>query len=255
MLRLAASNLDLGGIAHAFFGRKGGVSEEIYASLNCGPGSGDERTRVLENRRRAMHSLRGDAAPLVTLYQVHGREAVRVREPWAIAEAPKADAMVTNVPGIALGILTADCVPILLADVETLVVGAAHAGWKGALAGVVESVVDAMEGLGARRDRISAAIGPCIAQGSYEVGHELRAAIEEAQSGDARFFVPSNRPGHWQFDLGGFAKTQLERAGVANISVIPACTYLQEATFYSYRRATHRGEPDYGRQLSAIMIV
>src|SRR5437870_9865924 len=183
MLRLAASNLDFADdIAHAFFGRKGGVSNGIYASLNCGPGSGDDGARVVENRRRAMQVLAPAGAQLVTLYQVHGKETAVVREPWEIGRAPRCDAMATNVSGIALGILTADCAPVLLVDAEARVIGAVHAGWKGALAGVIESAVDAMEQLGARRNRISAAIGPCISQASYEVGDELRAALEQAQS-------------------------------------------------------------------------
>jgi YfiH family protein len=256
MLRLSASNLDLEtGIAHAFFGRKGGVSEGIYSSLNCGPGSGDNRARVAENRRRAMESLAPFGANLVTLYQVHGRDAVPVAESWEIGHAPKADAMATNVPGIALGILTADCAPVVFADAQARVIGAAHAGWKGALAGVIESVLDAMESLGARRDHISAAIGPCISQPSYEVGDELRAALEQARTDNTQFFMASKRAGHRQFDLSGFAQAQLHRAGIENTSPVPACTYLQDSDFFSYRRATHRGEPDYGRQLSAIMLL
>jgi YfiH family protein len=256
MLRLSASNLDFEtGIAHAFFGRKGGVSEGIYSSLNCGPGSDDDRARVAENRRRAVEALAPSDAKLVTLYQVHGREAVLVAESWEIGRAPKADAMATNVPGIALGILTADCAPVVFADAQAHVIGAAHAGWKGALAGVIESVVDAMESLGARRDRISAAIGPCISQPSYEVGDELHAALEQAQSDNTRFFMASKRAGHWQFDLSGFVRAKLHRAGIKNTSPVPVCTYLQESDFFSYRRATHCGEPDYGRQLSAIMLL
>ena len=255
MLRLEASNLDLeGGIAHAFFGRKGGVSEGIYASLNCGPGSGDDRTRVVENRRRAMAALSAGDCGLATLYQVHGREVVIVREPWEIGGAPRADAMATDIPALALGVLTADCAPILLADPHARVIGAAHAGWKGALAGIIEAAVAAMEQLGARRERIAAAIGPCISQASYEVGDELRSSIAQTRPDAARFFVPSDRAGHWRFDLGGYARARSQDAGVEKISVIPTCTYLQEPAFFSYRRATHRGEPDYGRQLSAIML-
>jgi YfiH family protein len=256
VLRLAASNLDLGGgIAHAFFGRKGGVSEGIYASLNCGPGSGDDRAHVIENRRRAMVALSDAESGLATLYQVHGREAVIVRAPWEIGSAPRVDAMATDVRGLALGILTADCAPILMTDPQARVVGAAHAGWKGALAGVIESAIAAMERLGARRDRIAAAIGPHISQDSYEVGDELRASIKQARGDDVGFFVPSNRTGHWRFDLGGYTKRRLQDVGIENVSVLPACTYRQEAAFFSFRRATHRGEPDYGRQLSAIMLV
>jgi len=255
MLRLAASNLDLTGVAHTFFGRTGGISGGIYSSLNCGPGSGDDRAHVVENRRRAMQALAPPDTKLVTLYQVHGPDAVVVREPWEIGHAPKADAMVTNDPWIALSILTADCAPVLLADSAAHVIAAAHAGWKGALAGVIESTVSAMAELGARRDRIAAAIGPCISQASYEVGDELRAVLEDAQSDNTRFFVPAKRAGHWQFDLAGFAKAQLRRAGIGNVFAVPACTYRQDADFFSYRRATHTGEPDYGRQLSAIMLV
>lgn len=256
MLRLAASNLDLAkGIAHAFFGRTGGVSEGLYSSLNCGPGSGDDRERVIENRRRAMQALSPADAKLVTLYQVHGRDAVIVCDPWEMGHAPKSDAMATNVPGIALGILTADCAPILLADAEARVVGAAHAGWKGAAAGVIESAVEAMERLGARRDRLVAAIGPSISQPSYEVGDELRTMLGQTCSDNEEFFTLSSREGHWQFDLSGFAQTQLKRARIENTLAFPACTYLQVSDFFSYRRATHRGEPDYGRQLSAVMLL
>lgn len=255
MLRLAAPNLDLTGVAHTFFGRKGGVSEGIYSSLNCGPGSGDDRAHVVENRRRAMQVLASSGARLVTLYQVHGRESVVVREPWDIGNAPKADAVVTTVRGIALGVLTADCAPVLFADAETQVIAAAHAGWKGALAGVIESAVRAMEQLGAQRNRIVAGIGPCISQSSYEVGDELRAALEDARSDNMRFLVPSKRAEHWLFDLAGFVEAQLRRADIEDICAVPACTYRQDADFFSYRRATHRAEPDYGRQLSAIMLI
>jgi len=256
MLRVSGSNFDFEtGLAHAFFGRKGGVSGGIYSSLNCGPGSDDDRARVVENRRRAMESLAPAGAQLVTLYQVHGSAAVLVHEPWEIGRAPKADAMATNVPGIALGILTADCAPVVLADARARVIGAAHAGWKGALAGVIESAIGAMEWLGARRDRIGAAIGPCISQPSYEVGDELRAALEQAQSDSRRFFMASKRAGHWQFDLCGCVRAQLQRAGIENTSAAPACTYLLDSDFFSYRRATHRGESDYGRQLSAIVLL
>lgn len=255
MLMLAAENLDLAGIAHIFFGRKGGVSAGIYSSLNCGPGSDDDRANVAENRRRTMQALAPVGARLVTLYQVHGRDAVLVREPWEIGHAPRADAMATDIPGMALGILTADCAPVLLADAEARVVAAAHAGWKGALEGVIESAIGAMEQLGARRNRIAAAIGPCISQDSYEVGQELRVALEHSNTGNGRFFVPAGRKGHWQFHLGGFVEAQLLRAGIENIFAVSACTYRQDDDFFSYRRATHRGEPDYGRQLSAILLV
>jgi YfiH family protein len=254
MLRMSVSALDFEGSAHAFFGRTGGVSEGMYASLNCGPGSNDNREHVMENRRRAIQAVANEKTGLVTLYQVHGREAVIVREPWEIGGAPRADAMVTDVPGLALGLLTADCAPILMADPQARVIGAAHAGWKGALAGVIEAAVAAMEQCGARRDRIAAAIGPCISQASYEVGDELRTSVAQTRADDAQFFAPSDRAAHWRFDLGGYVRARLQKADVETISVIPACTYLQEPAFFSYRRATHRGEPDYGRQLSAIML-
>jgi hypothetical protein len=210
---------------------------------------------VLENRSRTMQALADRDTKLVTLYQVHSRDAAIVREPWEIGRAPRADAMATDVQGTALGILTADCAPVLLADNEARVIGAAHAGWKGALAGVIESAIGAMEALGARRDRIVAAVGPSISQPSYEVGNELRTSVAEARTEDRRFFVPSDRERHWRFDLSGYTQTQLQHAGIENISCIPACTYLQESAFFSYRRATHRGEADYGRQLSAIVLL
>jgi YfiH family protein len=247
--------MDLRGIAHSFFGRRGGVSESIYTSLNCGPGSNDNRAHVIENRTRAMQALTDRDASLVTLYQVHGSETLAVREPWVLGRAPSADAIVTDVPGIALGILTADCAPILLADAHARVIGAAHAGWKGAVAGVIESAIKAMEQLGARREHIAAAVGPCISQASYEVGDELREALKPACVEGTRFFIPSDRERHWRFDLGGYTQAQLARGAIDNVSAIPACTYLQEAAFFSYRRATHRGEADYGRQLSTIVLL
>ena len=244
----------LSGIKHAFFGRKGGVSSGLYASLNCGPGSEDERSSVMENRARASAALSPSAA-LVTLYQVHSAESVTVSAPWEIAANPKADAMVTNKRGIALGILTADCAPILLADVDAHVIGAAHAGWGGAFAGVVEATVAAMQRLGARRERIAAAIGPCISQQSYEVGPEFKPRFIAVDPSNERFFVRSNRAGHWQFDLSGYVSHRLRQSGIEQIETTPACTYLDEADYFSYRRTTHRKEPDYGRQLSAIMLI
>jgi purine-nucleoside/S-methyl-5'-thioadenosine phosphorylase / adenosine deaminase len=255
MLKLSADNLrGTTRTVHAFFGRSGGVSTGLYASLNCGPGSNDDRTRVIENRRIALAALGSSNSRLLTLYQVHGAETVEVCEAWDMGRGPKADAMATSIPGLALGILTADCGPVLLADSEAGIVGAAHAGWKGALAGIIESAVDAMEKLGARRERITAAIGPCISQGAYEVGDELRASVFANDPADSQHFIPSDRDGHWRFDLSAYAKTRLQRAAVRSISIIPACTYEREADFFSFRRATHRGETDYGRQLSAIML-
>ncbi len=252
MLILRAKNLALPRVAHGFFGRQDGISEGIYGSLNCGPGSGDERAKVVENRRRATEALGG--AKLVTLYQIHSAKVVSVTAPWEIGESPEADATVTNVPGIALGILTADCAPVLLADTEAGVIGAAHAGWKGALDGVTDSAVAAMEKLGAVRGRIAAAIGPCIAQASYEVDREFRAAFLGAAPANAAFFVPSNQADFFRFDLESYVAMRLRGAGIARIERLSADTYAREADFYSFRRATHRGEKDYGRELSAIVL-
>jgi len=255
MLILRSNKLQGQRIAHGFFGRTGGVSDGIFASLNCGPGSGDERDKVSENRRRALAGLSNDAnAKLLTLYQVHSAEAVIVTEPWEIGKGPHADAMATNVPGLALGILTADCAPILLADAKAGVIGAAHAGWKGAVSGVTESAIAAMEQLGADRTRIAAAIGPCISQANYEVGPEFLARFRDADPANAGFFMPSDRPDHWRFDLQGYVTARLETAGIAQVESIKSCTYADEASFFSFRRTTHRGEKDYGRQLSAILL-
>ena len=252
MLSLTAGNLsNATGIAHGFFGRTGGVSTGIFASLNCGPGSGDDPVAVRENRARASQMLNAD---LVTLYQVHSNRAVTVTAPWAMDERPKGDAMVTNVAGIALGILTADCAPVLFADASAGVIAAAHAGWKGALSGVLESAIAAMEELGAARARIAAAIGPCISQANYEVGPEFRARFAEADPANARFFIASDRAGHFRFDLEGYAAARLAAAGLENVGRLSACTYARQDDFFSYRRATHRGETGYGRQLSAIAL-
>jgi YfiH family protein len=253
MLILKSANLSVPGIAHGFFGRVGGVSKGIYASLNCGPGSKDSRDDVMVNRARATAALAPDAA-LVTLYQVHSAEAVTVTAPWPIPENPKADAMATDRPGIALGILTADCAPILLTDPKARIIGAAHAGWNGALVGVVESVLAAMERLGAKPERIRAAIGPCISQRAYEVGPEFEQRFVGADANNARFFERSPRAGHWQFDLPAYVAQRLKEASVESVEILDACTYAREDEFFSYRRTTHRKEPDYGRELSAIML-
>ncbi len=250
-----ASNLEnVRGIAHGFFGRSGGVSKGIYDSLNCGPGSWDARDNVIENRRRASEALAPGAA-LVTLYQVHSSQAIRVSAPWPIGSALPADAMATNVPGIALGILAADCAPVLLADEQARVVGAAHAGWKGARAGVVDAAIVEMEGLGASRERVVAAIGPCISQANYEVGPEFYETFVEASPDDARFFTKGVRANHYQFDLESYVARRLDDAGVDRIERLSTCTYANEAEFFSFRRNTHGGEKDYGRQLSAIVLL
>ncbi len=237
----------LAGIAHGFMTRRGGVSTGPVASLNCGYGADDDQAAVAENRRRAAEAVLSGAA-LVGLYQVHSPEVVTVRQPWSEAERPRADAMVTDQPGVLLGILTADCAPVLLADREAGVIGAAHAGWRGAHGGVIEGTVAAMEALGAQAGRITAAVGPCIAQPSYEVGDDLRALFSHE---DARFFVPG-RPGHHQFDLPGYVAHRLARSGVGVNAVLVRDTYAEAEAFFSFRRATHHDEPTYGRQLSLI---
>ena len=256
MLMLEAPSLHgLDGVAHGFFGREGGVSPGIFASLNCGPGSGDAPENVGANRALAMKRLTGkETTPLVTLYQIHSAQAVSVAEPWDMGKGPKADAMATDRPNIVLGILAADCAPVLLADAEARVIGAAHAGWKGAFAGVIEQAIAAMEALGAKRSRIRAAIGPCIGQSRYEVGPEFHARFVEAGQTNARFFVRSDRAEHWRFDLEAYAGERLARAGVATVTRMGACTYTRREEFFSYRRATHAGETDYGRNLSAILL-
>jgi YfiH family protein len=250
---LRAANLESSRIAHGFFGRKGGVSQGIFASLNCGPGSGDARADVIENRRRATDALNRDAR-LLTLHQIHSSNVVTVTEPWDTGEGPQADSMVTNVSNIAFGILTADCVPALFADAEAGVIGAAHAGWKGALGGVIDSTITAMKGLGAERHRIAAALGPCISQANYEVGPEFRDRFLDADSRNAHFFASSNRAHHFRFDLEGYVAERLRAAQIGNIERLSKCTYASETDYFSFRRATHRGETDYGRQVSAIVL-
>jgi polyphenol oxidase len=254
MTPLQSSHLsDLDGVAHGFFGRRGGVSKGILASLNCGYGSNDDAAAVLENRTRVATWLGTQEPRLLTVYQIHSADAVPVTMPWARGDSPRADAMVTNVPGIALGVLAADCAPVLFADASARVVGSAHAGWKGALGGVVESVLALMETMGAKRARIRAAIGPCISQASYEVGPEFRDRFVESGSENAGYFVPSMRADHWQFDLPGFVRSRVAASGV-DVDAVGACTYKDEKGLFSYRRATHRAEPEYGRNLSAIML-
>lgn len=244
----------LPGIRHAFFTRRGGVSEGIYESLNIGIGSADDRAAVLENRARAAAHLGVAADRLATPYQVHSADAAIVTEPWPPGRGPRLDALATDRPGIAIGVGTADCGPVLFADCQARVVGAAHAGWKGALTGVLEAAVEAMERLGARRERIVAVLGPTIAAAAYEVGPEFVARFEAADPENARFFAPSPRPAHALFDLPGYIVARLGRIGVGSATDLGLCTYAQEDRFFSYRRATHRGEPDYGRLLAAIAL-
>ena len=251
---LQAENLRQGPIRHGFFSRRGGVSTGIFASLNCGQGSNDAPETVAENRARVAAAL--DVAPdaLLSLYQVHSRLAVTVNAPWTNETKPRADAMVTDVPGIALGILTADCVPVLFADPEAAIIGAAHAGWKGAIGGVLESTIEAMEALGASRERIAVAIGPSIAQESYEVGPEFYDTFEAAAAENTRYFIPSDRDEHWKFDLQGYVVDRLSRSGVSATRETAIDTYGQEDLCFSYRRTTHRRESDYGRLISAIAL-
>lgn len=253
MITLSALN-EVNHIRHAFFTREGGVSEGIYASLNCGPGSDDQAHRVAENRARAMAMLDLSHDALVTVHQCHTPEAVVVDAPWDEGERPRADAMVTTRPGLALGILTADCAPVLFADRGGTVIAAAHAGWKGAIGGVLENTLDRMTALGARRKAIIAAIGPCIGQRSYEVGPEFPAPFLAEDAANADFFAPAARPGHFLFDLPGYVSRKLSRLGVQTVTRMPADTCRDETRFFSYRRATLRGEPDYGRQLSVIVL-
>ena len=241
----------LDAVPHGFLGRRGGVSTGVCAGLNVGTGSGDDPAAIEENRRRAVDAVR-PGARLVTVYQVHSGDCVTA-EPWPLADRPKADAIVTDRPGLLLGILTADCAPVLFADAAAGVVGAAHAGWKGALAGVTDAAIAMMERLGARRDRIAAAIGPCIARASYELDDAFAQRFEAADPANERFFA-AGRPGHHRFDLEAYVAARLAAAGVARVDALGLDTYADEARFYSFRRATHRGEPDYGRQISLIGV-
>ena len=249
-----APTLVLPGVAHGFFTREGGVSSGLYASLNTGIGSKDERALVLENRARVARSLGAAPENLATPYQVHGTAAVIVDRAWGPGLGPHADAVVTDRPGIAVGVGTADCGPVLFADPDAGIVAAAHAGWKGVLAGILEATVEAMERLGASRSRIAAALGPTIARDAYEVGAEFVARFEAADPDNARFFGPAARQHHAHFDLPAFIVARLERAGVGRVADVGLCTYCDADRFFSYRRATHKNEPDYGRQLSAIAL-
>jgi YfiH family protein len=239
-----------GELPHGFLGREGGVSTGIHAGLNVGLGSDDDRAAIAENRARAVAAVLPGTA-LVTLHQVHSADAVVVTAPFAEEARPKADALVTDRPGLLLGILTADCAPILFADTAAGVVGAAHAGWQGAIGGVTDATIAAMEKLGADRDAIVAAIGPCIARASYEVDEGFLRRFCEADPENERFFA-DGRPAHWQFDLEGYVVARLAAAGIGRVEALGLDTYADEARFFSYRRATHRGEPGYGREISLI---
>jgi YfiH family protein len=245
---------DLSGVQHRFFTRHGGVSAGLYSSLNCGYGSGDQPDNVRENRRRAAACFVRGADELLTVHQTHSTDVLTVgKERWTSPGAPKADALVTDRPGVVLGVLAADCAPVLLADPQARVIGAAHAGWKGALAGVVEATVSAMEKLGARRERVRAAIGPCIGRDSYEVGPEFPAPFLKRDAADAALFRAAPRVGHFLFDLAGYLAHRIAKAGVA-VEVTGYDTLRGEADFFSYRRNTLNGVRDYGRGLSAIAL-
>uniref|UniRef100_UPI0035639FEA peptidoglycan editing factor PgeF n=1 Tax=Falsiroseomonas sp. TaxID=2870721 RepID=UPI0035639FEA len=255
MITLGALN-DLAGVRHGFLTRAGGVSEGIYASLNCGYGAKDDPPdRVAENRARALARADLPAGSLVTAYQVHSARVARVERPWPREDAPEVDAMVTDRPGVTLGILTADCAPVLFADAPARVIGAAHAGWRGAQGGVLEATVAAMVELGAERARIRAGIGPCIAQRSYEVGPDFPKPFLADDPANAAFFCPSRREGHFMFDLPGYVAARLAAAGLRRVCRLPHDTCAEAERFFSYRRATLRGEPDYGRGLSLIGLV
>lgn len=244
----------LAGIRHAFFTRHGGVSAGVYASLNGGVGSGDAPAAVNENRARMADAIGVAADRLLTCYQIHSATVVVAEEPWSQEARPRADAIVTRTRGLAIGVSTADCTPVLFADVEAGVIGAAHAGWRGALAGVTDATIKAMTRLGAAPRRIAAAIGPTIRQPNYEVGPEVVAQFIDADAANARFFRPSTRAAHALFDLPGYIAARLAAADIVDIEDVGLCTYAEPDRFFSFRRTTHRGEPDYGRHVNAIVL-
>jgi YfiH family protein len=254
MIELGALT-DLQDIKHGFLTRRGGVSEGIYASLNCGIGSKDDTSRVIENRSRAVTRVGLAANSLVTAFQVHSAKVVVADRVWSREDAPEVDGLVTNTPGITLGILTADCAPVLFADAKAKIIGAAHAGWKGAIGGILPETIGQMIELGAKRGRIQAAIGPCIGQRSYEVGPEFPAPFLAQDPTHARYFIPSVRDQRYMFDLAGYLRDQLQGLGIAVVESAGRDTCAEETAFFSYRRATIRHEPDYGRQISVIGLV
>ncbi len=239
---------------HGFFTRRGGVSTGPFASLNCSLSGKDSRDNVLENRARAARAIGADPSRLVGINQVHGTGVIHVTEPWTPGNGPRADAMVTNRRGIALGVVTGDCAPVLLADPDAGIIGAAHAGWRGAVAGVLEATLAAMTAWGATPGRVTAAIGPCIRQASYEVGADLRTMVLERDPDDARFLAPGRRDLHWQFDLPGYCVARLDAAGVGAITVLAVDTLTDEARFFSHRRRTLAGGGLIGHQISVIAL-
>ena len=242
------------GIRHGFFTRQGGTSAGLYKSLNCGAGSKDDRVAVNGNRARVAEHLGSHHGDVQTIYQVHSADVVIAGTIVDRDALPKADALVTKTRGLAIGVLTADCCPVLFADPDAKIVGAAHAGWKGAIGGVLEATISAMESLGARRQSIVAAIGPTISQPSYEVGPEFQEAFVKDDGQNNRFFMRGAAPAKFLFDLPGFVHSKLQKSSLTRIETCAPCTYRNESLFFSYRRSTHRSEPDYGRQISAIVV-
>ena len=241
-------------LSHGFFTRQGGFSTGIFSSLNCGLGSGDDRDSVLQNRALVAQALNVAPDQLLSAWQIHSADAQVVTGPWETGERPRVDALVTRTPGVALGVLTADCGPVLLADTHAGVIGAAHAGWKGALTGVTTRTIEAMEAEGAARARITAAIGPMISKAAYEVGSDFRERFMEERETNSHFFTPSAYSGRFMFDLPGYLENRLKADGIRLVHNLSLCTFSDEQRFFSYRRTTHRNEKDYGRLISAISL-
>lgn len=254
-MKIEATSLTLTGIRHAFFTRAGGVSSGLYASLNGGVGSQDDAGKVVENRARMAAALGVEPRRLLTAYQSHSPNVVVAEAPWTTENRPQADAIVTRMRALAIGVTTADCGPVLFADPRAGVIAAAHAGWRGALTGVIEATIAAMERLGAAPGQIRAAIGPMIRQRNYEVGPDLVARFRAEDPASSRFFAPAKRDGHAMFDLAGYIAVRLKRAGITEVEDVGLCTYAEPERFFSYRRTTHRAEADYGRHVNAIALV
>ena len=253
-MKVEATSLALTGIRHGFFTRAGGVSSGLYASLNGGVGSRDDAGKVLENRVRMAAALGVEPRRLLTAYQTHSPNVVVAEAPWTTENRPQADAIVTRMRALAIGVTTADCGPVLFAEPRAGVIGAAHAGWRGALTGVIEATIAAMERLGAAQRQIRAAIGPMIRQGNYEVGPDLVERFRADDPASSRFFGPAKRDGHAMFDLAGYIAARLKRAGITEVEDVGLCTYADPEQFFSYRRTTHRAEADYGRHVNAIAL-
>jgi len=251
---IAADALALDGISHGFFTRQGGHSMGIFDSLNCGMGSGDDKDTVTRNRAVVAEKLGVAPDRLLSAWQIHSSDAAIVSGPWEGEERPRVDALVTKTPGVALGVLTADCGPVLFADPHAKVIGAAHAGWKGALTGVTTRTLAVMEEQGADRANVTAVLGPMISKAAYEVGPEFPARFTDADPASARYFTPSPRAGHFMFDLPAYLENRLRAEGVGTVVNLSLCTFTDERRFFSYRRATHRNETDYGRLISAIAL-